>query len=395
MPRESGLSSPIDTLVTDKRGAGLRIALFSGNYNCVRDGANNALNRLSAFLLDEGAAVRIYSPTIATPAFQPVGEVVSVPSISIPGRPEYRLALGITRSVRADILRFRPTHFHLSAPDILGKSAQKFARKLGVPVITSLHTRFETYLEYYGLSFLVPAAERHLKSFYAASDYVLAPNQPIADELRDQGLGSSVRIWGRGVDHQLFSPNRRDLEWRRAHGYADDDVAVMFFGRLVFEKGLEIFVQVVRQLHGRGHKLRPLVVGEGPARDWLSESLPEAVFTGHLEGEALGRAVASADILVNPSLTEAFGNVNLEAMAAGVAVVSADVGSARALIEPDESGLLVSPHSPVDYAKVVDRLITSPERRKGLALAAMTAAAAYSWPNILEPVMEIYHNNPL
>ena len=387
-------SSPKVVATGPGRGAGLRIALFSGNYNCVRDGANKALNRLVGFLLKEGAAVRVYSPTIAMPAFQPVGDVVSVPSISIPGRPEYRLALGLTRSVRADILRFRPTHFHLSAPDLLGKSAQKLARRLGLPVIASLHTRFETYLEYYGLSFLVPAAERHLRAFYAASDYVLAPNQPIADELRDQGLGSSVRIWGRGVDRNTFSPDRRDLAWRRAQGYADDDVVVMFFGRLVLEKGLEVFEQAVRELHERGHRLRPLVVGEGPARDWLSQRLPDAVFTGHLEGEALGRAVASADILVNPSRTEAFGNVNLEAMAAGVAVVSADVGSARALIEPNENGLLVSPQSPVAYAEVVDRLIASPERRRGLGLAAATAAAAYSWPGILKPVMEIYRNSP-
>ena len=89
--------------------------------------------------------------------------------------------------------------------------------------------------------------------------------------------------------------------------------------------------------------MRPLVVGDGPARAWFEAQLPGARFTGHLDGEALGRAVASADILVNPSTTEAFGNVNLEAMAAGLALVSADVGSAQALIEHGRSGLLVPP----------------------------------------------------
>ena len=394
MLRKSSRNALEEALPSRTRGSGLRIALFSGNYNCVRDGANKALNRLVAFLLNEGAAVRVYSPTIARPAFRPAGRVVSVPSISIPGRPEYRLALGLTRSVREDIRRFRPTHFHLSAPDLLGRSAQKLARKLGLPVITSLHTRFETYLEYYGLRFLVPAAERHLRSFYAGSDCVLAPNEPIAEELRDKGLGGSVRIWGRGVDQELFSPHRRDLEWRRAQGYGDDDVVVMFFGRLVHEKGLAVFEQTVRELHVRGHRIRPLIVGDGPAREWLAERLPGAVFTGHLEGAGLARAVASADIFVNPSVTEAFGNVNLEAMAAGVAIVSADVDSARALIEPDESGLLVSPRSPSAYAEMVDQLIASPERRRGLGLAAAAAAATYSWPNMLEPVLEIYRNSP-
>jgi hypothetical protein len=47
-----------------RRGEGLRIALFSANYNCVRDGCNQALNRLVGHLLDQGGAVRIYSPTV-------------------------------------------------------------------------------------------------------------------------------------------------------------------------------------------------------------------------------------------------------------------------------------------------------------------------------------------
>ena len=61
----------------------LRIALFSGNYNYVRDGANQALNRLVGYLLRQGAHVRVYSPTVEHPAFPPTGDLVSVPSAPI------------------------------------------------------------------------------------------------------------------------------------------------------------------------------------------------------------------------------------------------------------------------------------------------------------------------
>jgi glycosyltransferase involved in cell wall biosynthesis len=376
----------------DRGAANLRIALFSGNYNCVRDGANKALNRLAGHLLESGAAVRIYSPTVARPAFPPVGDLVSVPSLAIPGRAEYRLALGLTPAIRRDIKRFAPTHFHLSAPDLLGRSAQRFARRLGVPVVTSLHTRFETYFRYYGLQMLVPLVERHLKSFYSESDVVLAPNDPMAELLRQDGLGERVRIWGRGVDRQLFSPARRDPAWRRARGYRDNEIVVLFFGRLVREKGIETFARAVEALAERGHKLRPLVVGEGPARAWLEERLPRAVFTGHLEGADLARAVASADILVNPSVTEAFGNVNLEAMSAGLAVVSADVGSAQALISQSRTGVLVPPDNPAAYADAVDGLIRAPRRLRSLQLAAVAAATAYNWPAILDGVLDVYRS---
>ena len=63
----------------------LRIALVTGNYNYVRDGANQALNRLVEYLLRRGAQVRAYSPTVAEPAFEPTGDLVSVPSIAAPG----------------------------------------------------------------------------------------------------------------------------------------------------------------------------------------------------------------------------------------------------------------------------------------------------------------------
>ena len=57
----------------------LRVALFSGNYNYVRDGANQALNLLVEYLLGQGVAVRVYSPTTDTPAFEARGDLDDVP----------------------------------------------------------------------------------------------------------------------------------------------------------------------------------------------------------------------------------------------------------------------------------------------------------------------------
>ena len=75
----------------------LRVALFTGNYNYVRDGANQALNRLVGYLQRQGVKVRIYSPTVKEPAFPPNGNVVSVPAIGIPGRSEYRAPVMLDR----------------------------------------------------------------------------------------------------------------------------------------------------------------------------------------------------------------------------------------------------------------------------------------------------------
>ena len=101
----------------------LRVALFSGNYNYVRDGANQALNRLVGYLLRQGVQVRIYSPTVEEPAFPATGDVVSIPAVPIPGRSEYRLGLALPAATRRDLAEFNPNVVHVSSPDIVGHRA--------------------------------------------------------------------------------------------------------------------------------------------------------------------------------------------------------------------------------------------------------------------------------
>jgi len=369
----------------------MRVALFTGNYNYVREGANQALNRLVGRGLQKGHEFRIYSPVTDTPAFEPVGELVPVPSIPIPIRSEFRLATGLPRGTREDVRQFAPDLLHVSTPDILGTRAQTFAKQLGVPVVASLHTRFETYFEHYGLGWARPLAEAHLRRFYRRSEHVLAPTPGIVDELRQLRGDARASLWSRGVDRELFDPKRRDMEWRRATGFSDDDVVVLFFGRLVLEKGVRDFVAIVRQLQARGLAVKPLVVGAGPAADEF-QPLGDAVLAGHLDGPDLARAIASADILIHPSRTEAFGNVVLEAMASGLAIVSADTDSSRQLIEHGRTGVLVSAPDADAFGAEIATLIADPQRRQQLGSEARKASARFSWDAASDSVLAAYRS---
>jgi glycosyltransferase involved in cell wall biosynthesis len=367
----------------------MRIALFSGNYNYVREGANQALNRLVDHLEKNGHQVRVYSPVTDTPAFEPVGTLIPVPSMTLPVRSEFQLALGLPATLRRDIRAFAPDLFHIATPDILGRKAQTFARQLGVPIVASLHTRFETYAEHYrGLGWTRKWIERYLERFYQRSDHVLVPNIPLRDEMLAAGV-RHVSIWSRGVDRTLFHPARRDPSWRAARGLQNGEIAVLFFGRLVAEKGVDIFIATMRRLRERGVRVRPLIVGAGPAAAQFA-TLADAVMMGHLANEDLAVAVASADILLNPSATEAFGNVILEAMASGLAIVSANVASARALIDPGETGVLCSADDVDGYAAVISELAASPERRSLLGREAARASRAYSWESASRSVEAAY-----
>jgi glycosyltransferase involved in cell wall biosynthesis len=366
-----------------------RVALFSGNYNYVRDGANRALNSLVDDLERRGARVRVYSPTAPDPAFPPSGTLVSVPSIRLPGRGDYRLGLGLPAKLQTDVRRFAPDLLHVSAPDWTGLAAQRLARSMRIPLVASLHTRFETYAQFYGAGFVRPAIERHLRRFYRQNDCVLVPTPAILDEFTAAGLGEVVRLWSRGVDRHQFDPARRDTSWRRVNDIADDACAVLFFGRLVKEKGLADYVEVIGQLTSAGVAVKPLIVGEGPEREWLRQRLPTARMVGHLDGAVLGRAIASADIFFNPSMTEAFGNVTLEAMASGLPTVSVDAPSAAALLEGG-SGVLYPAGSLDTASEMIARLVMFPERRRAIGRRAREASAAYSWDRASSMVWDAY-----
>jgi glycosyltransferase involved in cell wall biosynthesis len=119
---------------------------------------------------------------------------------------------------------------------------------MDVPVVASVHTRFETYFRYYGLAFLEPLVEALLRRLYRRCDALFAPSESMAQLLREQRMNYNIGIWTRGIDREIFNPQRRDLVWRRELGIEDDVPVIGFVGRLVMEKGLDVFSDAIDRL---------------------------------------------------------------------------------------------------------------------------------------------------
>ncbi|WP_298395148.1 glycosyltransferase family 1 protein [Sphingobium sp.] len=372
------------------QASGLRVALFSGNYNYVRDGANQALNRFVGYLLRQGAQVRVYSPTTDTPAFEPAGELVSAPSFAVPGRKEYRVPYRLSGALKRDLAMFQPNLIHLASPDPLCHGALSWARRHGLPTVASVHTRFETYPRYYGLAFLEPLVESILRRFYRRCDAIVAPSESMAQLLREQRMSYDVGIWTRGIDREIFNPGQRDLNWRRAQGIEDSTPAIGFIGRLVMEKGLDVFSDTIDQLSLRQVPHKVLVVGEGPAREWFQNRLPQAVFTGFQKGSDLGRAVASMDMLFNPSVTETFGNVTLEAMACGLPTVAARATGSESLVTEGVTGRLIRPGAIGDFADALETYCLDTSIRQKAGAAAQARAERNGWDQVNQALVDTY-----
>ena len=368
----------------------LRVALLSGNYNMVRDGPTQALNRLVGHVLDQGGAVRIFAPTVENPQVEAVGDLVSVPSLPIPFRPEYHFTFGLKGETRRAFEEFHPNIVHVASPDRTCQQAVEWAREHGVPVLASVHTRFETYPRYYKMGFLEPVIESLLRRFYRKCDALVAPSPGMVDVLCSQRMNRDIGIWTRGIDREVFHPGARDMEWRREMGIADDEVVITFLGRLVMEKGLDVFVDTIIELRKRQIAHKVMVIGDGPARGWFEKALPGGIFVGHQGGKRLGRAVASGDVFFNPSITETFGNVTLESMACGLPVVAADATGSSSLVAHGESGMLVQPGDVKGFADALAPYCLDADLRARHGAAGLERSQPYTWEAINASMVDTY-----
>lgn len=357
----------------------LRVAVVSSSYNYIKDGIALTMNRLVSFLEAQGVVVLVFAPVARTPAFEHSGEVVPVPSVAIPIRPEYRMAFGLVGEARRRLKAFKPDIIHITVPDLLGLQALRLGRALGVPVVSSFHTRYETYLNYYaGLGLLALPYRYYERFFYRSCRSVYVPSESMIDVLAARGIAGNVSLWSRGVDAERFNPSRSSSSWRQRYQIGRDEFVVLFVSRLVREKDLATLGAVFNSL-GDERKVRCVVVGDGPDRAMIEARSPKAIFTGFLEGDQLAEAYASSDLFVFPSFTETFGNVTLEAMASGLPVVCADATGNRSLVVNGETGFLVPAGDIGEFLSRIRQLRGDAALRRQFGDAARARSLKYSW----------------
>lgn len=367
-----------------------RVLLYSGSYNHITDGVTLTLNRLVAYLESIGIEVLVVAPTSRRPELEGAGTFLPAPSIPAPGRGEYRMGTIIPPALRHRMTSFRPDVIHVATPDLLGRWTMSYGRRKQIPIVTTYHTDFTSYLSYYNLDFLEPSLLKYLRYFYRRCDLVCVPSQSMIDELRERGIEGNMRIWARGVETDRFSPEKRSMEWRRERGVADGIPLITYVGRLVQEKNVHLLTEVHKRLKSRGVPHRLMIVGDGPERSRLEEELPGQIFTGHLNGANLATAYASSDVFFFPSTTETFGNVILEAMSSGLPALCAVATGSNDLVLHNRTGFL----TPVDriehMTEQLESLALDPVLREAMGCNARREAENYHWEIILAKMVGYY-----
>ncbi len=215
------------------------------------------------------------------------------------------------------------------------------------------------------------------------------PSKPIIEELSEHGL-TTIQLLPHGVDTNTFNPGFARKDWKQNHGI-EGKTALLFAGRLVWEKDLLTLAQTYKLLTEKRDDVVFVLAGDGPIRKELEKLMPKALFLGYQSGEELSAAYASSDIFVFPSTTETFGNVTVEAMASGIPPICAREGGAFGMINNGVNGLIAEPRDPNDLAYKIEILLNKPDFRKKLAENAYNFAITQSWQNIVDRLLFSYN----
>jgi len=364
----------------------MRVALFSDSVPPRIDGVAMTVGHITRELSARDHDVAIVGPG-AFDTIDGAAVHVRLPALPMPGLPGLRASLpALGGGATSSLDRFAPDLVHVLTEMPVGIAGRRWALARGIPLVTSSHTDYPAYLGACGL----PSASSMMASwiawFHRRSRVTLAPSVPHARKLRRLGHGGLLPLWGRGVDRQLFHPQRRSTRFRDRFAPRGEKIVVTV-GRVVPEKRIDRLIDAFDAAISRRQDAVLVVVGEGSARAGLERRAPAGVhFIGARRGIALAEAYASSDLFATASEDETFGNAVLEAMASGLPVIVPKSGALVELVD-DRCGLVYEPGT---LGIAIRSALDAGSWRTVRGRAARRIALTRSWSSALDELLAGY-----
>ncbi len=280
-----------------------------------------------------------------------------------------------------------------------GLAGHRLKHELGLPLIMTFHTLERVKADH----FEGESADRaHQEAaIFACADAVLASCEVEAAQFVDYYNADPARVHvvPLGVQHSFFAPGDRRAA-RQALGRDQDDVMLLFVGRLQALKGVELALETLIALRRRGCDASLAIVGGPSGPDGgatlaaLHQRVDEAGVIEHVSFVApqshqlLSTWMRAADATLVPSRSESFGLVALESSACGTPVVASNVGGLANLVEPGVNGLLVASRAAGAWADAVDQVLDE-DHATTMSTAAVLLAKRYTWRSAAESLASL------
>ncbi len=377
----------------------MRIGIFTNTYRPSLNGVAKCVEYYERGLIERGHEVVIFAPA---PDGYDTGNdpdyVYRFPALPTPLDMDYSIAAPFSRPVVKALRRLDFDIIHTQHPIWVGAWGAWYARWVGVPLVTTVHTEYRLFA--YLLPLPEPLVEAYLRMRVSAycnkCEVVTTPVPSMRERLREGGVRRPIEILPNPTDIERFA--RADgREVRREYGLPEEAVVIGFVGRLWPEKNLAFLFEAVRGVLEAAPQAWFLVVGEGPERENLEQQAARAglrqrvVFTGAVQHHRMPEHQAALDLLVTASLSETQPLAYTEAMAAGKPVVAVQAPGAQDMIESGKNGLLSPPEAgPQALGEQIACLVHDPEKRREMGEYARRWVWQFDVAKVAERLERIY-----
>jgi 1,2-diacylglycerol 3-alpha-glucosyltransferase len=374
----------------------LRIAVFSESFEPVINGVSVSISLLAGRLEELGHEVFCFAPrypghTDSSP------RVFRFPSVRAPGVPDYPLALPWSGGLFRVFRELAPDVVHTHTPFALGVRGQRWAARLGIPLVSTNHTLYTEYVHY--IRPVPPALMRALavwwmRRYYNRCSHVIVPSAATGRRLESYGVRTPWTAIPTGIS---FPEPPAGLDGRAVAGASPDDRLLLYLGRIAREKNLDLLLEAFRILLQKEPSARLVVVGGGPYLQRCRERAAalgvdgRVTFTGPLPRDVLPAVFSAAELFLFPSTTETQGLVVGEAALHGLPCVAVDAGGTPEFVRHGETGLLVRP-DPEEFASAALQLLSDGDRREAFSRAARDLASALTVDGMARRVLEVYRS---
>jgi phosphatidyl-myo-inositol alpha-mannosyltransferase len=365
----------------------MKVGLVSPYDFASPGGVNDHVRHLAVELHELGHESRIFAPSSRTDVgfdaarFYRIGTPIAIPVNDSVAR--ITLSFHLANQVAAIVADegFDVLHFH---EPLLPALPLTMLRMSNTANVGTFHAFAHSNVGYfYGRPFLQP----YLGHLHRA----IAVSEPARAFVARYFPDFQMKVVPNGVDLDVYRPGHTPIRHLR-----DDNLNILFVGRLEKRKGLGDLLRAYRAMSSRVPQSRLIIVGDGPLRgrveSYISRHrLTNVVMAGYVPESVKPRYYASADVFCAPATgAESFGIVLLEALASGLPVVATEVPGYMSVLEPGRDSITVPPKNWRELAASLVILARDAELRSRLAGYAVVKANRYSWKLVAAEVVEVY-----
>jgi glycosyltransferase involved in cell wall biosynthesis len=383
-------------------GRKLKVAVFTDTFYPSVGGIESSIMTSAVEFSKRGHQLIFFAPSARRD--QTVREFVQLKIEYVGAVPffpydSYRVALPFSSRAQRVFEEFQPDIVHCQTPFSLGWMGLNLGRKYKLPVVATYHTLLPAFLVYLPLPILnkTRMAEKlawgYTKLFYGKADVVTTLSRTIVRELQEKGIRAA--FIPSPVEFELFNKFAKTQK-------SEKEFRLIFFGRLSFEKNIEVVLEALKILLQKHSNVCLVIVGIGPAENFLKKKaakmgLEQKVeFASVLRGEALARKVASCHVSVTASTIETQGLTILEGMAAGLPCIGSDCFAIPDSVKENYNGFLFPPFRAEICAQKIDALMKSEQLREKLSKNAIETARpyraeglCYAWETLYSKMMGV------